>query len=131
MYFATVMEMLRVRFASRLPASVVVVVVALSLAPLHARESRQSMQVFTSTDLPTTETIAQLGRVQPSLPRGAYLFFESDPFPPKTYSLVFLVRLFYDDLTIQAARAKDGDPEEGGHFDAVFRWDEGKLVKVR
>ena len=131
LYFATAMEMIRVRFASRIAAVVVVVVVALALAPLHARESRRSMQVFTSADLPTTETIAQLGRVQPSLPQGAYLFFESDPFPPKTFSLVFLVRLFYDDMTIQAARANDGDPEEGGHFDAVFRWDEGKLVKVR
>jgi hypothetical protein len=110
---------------------VVVVVVALVLAPLHARESPKTRQVFTSADLPTTEMIAQLSRVQPSLPRGAYLYFESDPFPPKTFSLVFLVRLFYDDLTIQAPRAKDGDPEEGGHFDAVFRWDDGNLLKVR
>jgi len=131
LYFATALEMFRIRFASRIPALVVVVVVALALAPLHARESRKTRQVFASFDLPTTETIVQLGRVQPSLPRGAYLFFESDPFPPKTFSLVFLVRLFYDDLTIQVARVKDGDPEEGGHFDAVFRWDDGKLVKVR
>ena len=131
LYFATAIDLLRVRFASRIPAMVVVVVVALVLAPLHARESRKTRRVFTSADLPTTEMIAQLGRVQPSLPRGAYLFFESDPFPPKTFSLVFLVRLFYDDLTIQAGRAKDGDAEEGGHFAAVFRWDGGKLVKVR
>ena len=131
LYFATAIDLLRVRFASRIPAMVVVMVVALVLAPLHARESRKTRRVFTSADLPTTEMIAQLGRVQSSLPRGAYLFFESDPFPPKTFSLVFLVRLFYDDLTIQAGRAQDGDAEEGGHFAAVFRWDGGKLVKVR
>lgn len=131
LYFATAIDLLRVRFASRIPAPVVVVVVALALAPLHARESRKTMQVFTSADLPTTEMIAQLSRVRPAFPRGGYLFFESDPFPPKTFSLVFLVRLFYNDLTIQVARAKDGDPEQGGHFDAVFRWDGGKLIEGR
>lgn len=130
LYFATGVEMLRERIAKAIPATVVFLVVAVALAPLHARESRKTMQVFTTMALPTAETIAQLERVQPSLPRGATLFFESDPFPPKTFSLVFLVRLFYDDLTVQVARAADGDPSVGGHFDAVFRWDDGKLVKV-
>jgi hypothetical protein len=131
LYAATALEMLRQRFAQAIPPAVLFLAVAVALAPLHTRESRKSMHVFTSADLPTTETIAQLQRVQPSVPRGAYFYFESDPFPPKTFSLVFLVRLFYDDLTIQVARAQDGDPLEGGHFDAVFRWDDGKLVKVR
>jgi hypothetical protein len=130
LYAATGMAMLRIRFARAIPAGALFLAVALALAPLHARESHRSMQVFTSADLPTTEMIAQLRSVLPTVPRGAYLFFESDPFPPKTFSLVFLVRLFYDDLTIQVARAKDGDPLYGGHFDAVCRWDDGKLAKV-
>jgi hypothetical protein len=130
LYAATALDMLRVRFARAIPPAVLLLAVALALAPLHARESRRSMRVFASMDLPTSEMITELRRVQPSVPRGAYLFFESDPFPEKTYSLVFLVRLLYDDLTIGVARAKDGDPLEGGHFDAVFRWDDGKLVKV-
>lgn len=131
LYAATALEMLRERFAKRIPPAVLFLVVAAVLAPLHARESRKSMQVFTSADLPTTEMIAQLQRVQPKLPAGAHLFFESDPFPPKTFSLLFLGRLFYDDLSLDVARAKDGDPSEGGHFDAVFRWDDGRLVKVK
>lgn len=130
LYAATALEMLRGRFAKAVPPAALFLAVALALAPLHARESRRSMQVFTSAELPTTETIAQLQRVQPSVPRGAHLFFESDPFPPRTFSLVFLVRLFYDDLTVEVARAKDGDAAEGRHFDAVFRWDDGNLVKV-
>ena len=129
-YGATALEMIRVRLAKSLPPAVVFVAVALALAPLHARESRKSMQVFASAELPTTEMIAQLRAVQPALARGAYLYFQTDPFPAKTYSLVFLVRLLYDDLSIQTARAKDGDPVEGGHFDAVFRWTDGKLAKV-
>ncbi|MEI9976045.1 MAG: hypothetical protein WDO73_30695 [Ignavibacteriota bacterium] len=128
LYFATGLEMLRERFAKSVAPAVLLVVIALALAPLHARESRKSMKVFTSADLPTTEMIAQLRQVRPSLPKGATLFFESDPFPPKTYSLVFLVRLVYDDLTIQVARAIDGDVPEGGHFDAVCRWEDGRLV---
>jgi hypothetical protein len=130
LYAATGLEMLRVRFAKSLPPAVLFLAAGLALAPLHARESHKTMKVFTSMDLPATEMIAQLRRAEPAVPRGAYLYFESDPFEAKTYSLVFLVRLFYDDPTIQVARAKDGDPAEGGHFDAVFRWIDGKLVKV-
>jgi hypothetical protein len=130
LYAATVLEMLRERLAKAIPAVALFLAVGLALGPLHARESRKSMQVFTSADLPTTEMIAQLQQVQPSVPRGANLFFESDPFPPRTFSLVFLVRLFYHDLSVQAARALDGDTLEGGHFDTVFRWDAGKLVRV-
>jgi hypothetical protein len=129
LYAATALEMLRGRFARAVPPAVLFLAVALALGPLHARESRRSMQVFTSADLPTTEMIAQLKRVQPSVPRGAHLFFESDPFPPRTFSLVFLVRLFYDDLTVEVARAKDGDAVDSRHFDSVFRWDHGNLVK--
>ncbi len=129
LYLATGLEMLRSRFAKWMPPAVLFVAVALALAPLHTRESRKSMKVFSSADLPTTETIAQLQRVQPSLPRGAHLFFASDPFPPKTFSLVFLVRLFYHDLTVEVSRAKDGDAADSRPFDAVFRWENGKLVK--
>jgi hypothetical protein len=121
--------MLRESVAKAIPPAVPFLAVALALAPLHAKESRKTMQVFASADLPTTEMTTQLQRVRPSVPKGAHLFFESDPFPPRTFSLVFLVRLFYDDLSIEVARARDGDALDGRHFDAVFRWDDGKLVR--
>jgi hypothetical protein len=130
LYIATALEMLRKRFAKRMPPAILFLAVALGLAPLHARESSKSMLVFASADLPTTEMAAQLQRVQPAVPRGAHLFFESDPFPAQTFYLVFLVRLFYRDLTIEVARAKDGNPGGVGNFDAVFRWDDGSLAKV-
>ena len=87
------------------------------------------MQVFTSARLPTEEMIAGLERVQPALPHGARLFFQDDPFPQRTFSLVFLAQLFYHDSTLQVARAKDGEAMSG-RYDAVFRWDDGKLVRV-
>lgn len=129
LYAATALVMLRERISPALPPAVLFLAVALALWPLHTRESRKSMQVFSSARLPTTETIAELRRVQPALPPGAHLFFQDDPFPPRTYSLVFLVRLFYRDLTAQVARAKDGDTMDGRE-DAVFRWEAGKLVKA-
>lgn len=85
------------------------------------------MQVFRSAELPIPEVTAELERVEPTVPKGAHLFFESDPFPPKTYSLLFLVRLFYGDLSIEVARAQDGDLPNGRHFDAVLRWQDGRL----
>ena len=127
LYAATCLVMLRDKMGKAIPAAALFLAVVLVLAPLHTRESKKSMRVFTSADLPTTETIAELRRVQPAVPRGARLYFESDPFPEKTFSLVFLARLFYRDLSVEVARAKDGDAKDG-HYDAVFRWQDGKLV---
>jgi hypothetical protein len=129
LYAATALVMLREKIVPALPPAVLFLAVALVLAPLHARESGKSMRVFSGAQLPTTETSAELLRVQPALPLGAHLFFQADPFPQGTYYLVFLVRLLYDDLTLQVARAKDGDAMNGS-YDVVFRWEEGKLAKV-
>lgn len=127
LYAATALVMLRESVAKEIPPAALFLAVALALGPLHTRESRKSMLVFASAELPTTEMTTELQRVEPALPRGAHLYFRSDPFPPQTFSLVFLVRLFYRDLTVQVARAKDGDPPAGS-YDAVFQWDEGRLV---
>jgi hypothetical protein len=129
LYAATSLVMLRKKLAHTVPPAALFLAIALALAPLHTSESRKSMQVFTSADLPTSEMIAGLQRIQPHLPRGAHLYFQSDPFPAHTFSLVFLVRLFYHDLTIQVARAKDGEESLGRDYDAVFRWDGGTLLK--
>jgi hypothetical protein len=128
LYAATLLVMLREKLGKAVPPVALFLAVALALAPLHTRESRKTMQIFTSADLPTTEMIAGLQRVQPAVPKGARLFFQSDPFPPKTFSLVFLARLFYHDLTVEVGRAKDGDTPQG-RYEALFRWQDGKLAK--
>ena len=110
--------------------AVLLVAVALVLAPLHTRQSKKTMKVFASAGEPIAKMTAELERVQPEVPRGAHLFFEDDPFPPHSYSLLFLARLFYHDLTIEVARAKDGAAVGGGPYDAVLRWANGKLVRA-
>jgi hypothetical protein len=129
LYAATVLVMLRQKVGRAVPAWLLFLAVALALGPLHARESKKTMQIFSSADLPTTEMMAELQRVQPALPKGARLFFESDPFPAKTFDLVFLVRLFYNDLTVQVDRALDGAARDG-RYEAVFRWEGGKLLRI-
>jgi hypothetical protein len=129
LYIATVLVMLRERIGPAVPAAALFLAVALALGPLHARESRKSMRVFLSARLPTVEAIAELERSQPALPLGAHLYFEDDPFPPRTYYLFFLARLFYHDLTLEVSRARDGQPAEG-HYDAVFRWQEGRWPRM-
>lgn len=129
LYAGTGLAMLRRKLAPKLPGAVLFLLIAFALAPVHARESHKSMRVFSSADLPTTEMIAGLHSVLPSVRPGASLYFASDPFPVHTFDLVFLVRLFYDDLTISVARAKDGDPVGSQAYDAVFRWEDGTLRK--
>jgi hypothetical protein len=129
LFAATGLVMLRRKFARAIPPAVLFLVLALALFPLHSRESRKSMRVFTSADLPTTEMIAELRRVQPTLRPGGHLYFQSDPFPSQSFSLVFLVRLFYADLTVEVGRAKDGDTF-ASPYDAVFQWEQGKLQRV-
>lgn len=131
LFAATALVMLRQRVARAVPPAALFLAVALALAPLHARESRKTMQVFASAALPTTEMTAELGRVQPAVARGARLYFESDPFPPHEYWLVFLARLFYHDPTIEVSRARDGDAMAGWRYDAVFRWVDGRLMAAR
>ena len=130
LYAASALVMLRQAAGNRIPAAVLFLAVALGLAPLHVRASKKTMEEFSSAQLPTREMIAELKRVQPALPRGAHVFFVDDPFPPRNYWLLFLVQGFYDDLTIDVQRAKDGASLADRHYDAVLRWTDGRLLRV-
>jgi len=126
LYAATALAMLRRRVAPAIPPAVVLVAVAVALAPAHTAMSHRTMQVFQSAALPIEAMTQQLRRVQPVLPRGAHVLFRDDPFPPHTYWLALLVRLVYDDPAVDVSRAKDGaDPAR--KYDAVFGWADGKL----
>jgi hypothetical protein len=129
LYAASALEMLRYGAGNRIPAPVLFLAVALALGPLHARASKKTLEQFASVQLPIRETIAELHRVEPTAPRGAHLFFVDDPFPARTYWLLFLVQELYDDLTIDVQRAKDGASPTDRRYDAVLRWADGRLVR--
>jgi hypothetical protein len=129
LYAGTALAMQREKVAARVPPAALLAGLALVLAPMHALESRHTRQVFATSDLPTTEIAAGLERVAPSLPRGARLYFESDPFPAHDLGLTFLAQLVYHDPDLRVSRAKDGDSPAGG-YDVVLRWDEGRLTRT-
>jgi len=109
-----------------------VVGVAAFLAPLHARESRKTLQIFMSAQPPSREIAQDLARLQPTLRHGARLLFVDDPFPTDSYFLLFVTRLYYRDMTIQAdrTRLKAASPSEYSHYDVIFGFQGRRLVRL-
>jgi hypothetical protein len=106
--------------------------VAAFLAPLHARESRKTLQVYMSAQPPSREIAQDLARLQPTLRHSARLLFVDDPFPTDSYFLLFVTRLHYHDMTIQAdrTRLKVASPSDYPYYDVVFGFQGRQLVRL-
>jgi hypothetical protein len=126
LYAATALAMIRKKTPS--PDWALFLGLAAALVPLHLSESKKAIAVFDSARRPTSETIAALSRANLHLPRGAHVFFASDPFPAGGYSLLFLMQEFYNDPTLEIGRAKDGSHANQGHWDALLAWRDGDWV---
>jgi hypothetical protein len=96
------------------------------LAPLHARQSPQTLRLFMSVQFPTREIFQGLSELRQPLRRGARVLYVGDPFPKDSYTLLFATALFYRDLSIAVDRA--AVPQPG--YDAVFAFREGQLVVI-
>jgi hypothetical protein len=122
----------------RLPAgqvqivSVVALPLALSLflAPHHREESAKTLRIFESVQPPSRRLAEELMALRPTLPRGARVLFIDHPFAKDEYVLLFLVRILYRDTSITVEKTPVGhDPPSGcGHYDAVFTFQQGRLV---
>jgi len=141
LYAATLLVMTRRTLMRWLPQSrtllracqfTLFVGVAAFLAPLHARESRKTLQIFMSAQPPSREIAQDLARLQPTLRHGARLLFVDDPFPTDSYFLLFVTRLYYRDMTIQAdrTRLKAASPSEYSHYDVIFGFQGRRLVRL-
>lgn len=133
LYAATLLVTIRRKLAGMLPrvpqwASQGLLLLGLTalLAPLHARQSRETLGLFMSVQFPSRDLIRQLSELRPSLRRGARVLFVDDPFPKDTYTLLFTTTLFYRDLSITVDRAPS--PQPG--YDAVFGFRDGRLVSL-
>ena len=75
---------------------------------------------------------AELARELPTVAAGSRILFLDDPFPPGDYNLLFLVRLFYDDLSLEIGRRKAGavPPEDDQPYDFAFTFSNDHLTKV-
>ena len=128
LYVATALVKIRRRMAPGMPEWALFLGLAAALIPFHLRESGKTMAVFDAARLPTSEAIAGLTRARIHLPRGANVFFASDPFPAGEYSLLFLMEEFYGDRTLEIGRAKDGVQANKEHWDAVLNWRDGHWI---
>ena len=68
--------------------------------------------------------------LRPTLPRGARVLFIGHPFAKDQYFLLFLIRLLYRDVSIavEEAPASHGARTGQVHYDAVFTFQQGRLM---
>ena len=68
--------------------------------------------------------------LRPTLPRGARVLFIDHPFAKDQYFLLFLIRLLYRDasIAVEEAPASHGARTGQGHYDAVFTFQQGRLM---
>jgi hypothetical protein len=108
-------------------------VLALLLAPLHARESRKTLRNFRKAQPPTRDLTFELRNLKREMPRGARILFVNDPFPHDDYFLPSLTQLVYGDLSIKVHRTaiEPAAPAEYGRYTAVFFFKGQELSQVR
>jgi hypothetical protein len=60
------------------------------------------------------------------------MYFANDPYPNSSYSLLFLVRLLYRDMSIEIGRAKPNAvlPVQHPAYDFAFSFQNGKLTPI-
>jgi len=104
-------------------------VLSLFLAPHHRQESAKTLASFEDFQPPSRRVAGELIALRPSLPRGARVLFIDQPFARHEYFLLFLTRLRYRDISITVDEAPvHGPPTGHGHYDAVFTFQQGRLV---
>jgi hypothetical protein len=143
LYAATLLVMARHAFVRLLPralsrgpmlerasAAVLFLGLAAFLAPLEAREAAITLQLFMSVQPPSRELAEDLSGLRPALRRGARILFVDDPFPRDSYTLLYVTRLFYRDMTLDVERTgtQSPPPSEYSRYDAVFEFRGNRLI---
>lgn len=131
------------RLASRIPpwrsatlspvsALAMFVILAVALAVVHSGESPKTLRTFKSHQPDVRTTARALLELRPELPKATRVMFLDDPFPVgDDWSLLFLVRLLYNDLTLEVGRARpDALPVVQGKYDLTLTYRDGRLVVV-
>jgi len=128
------LKMERVKEPPGWPAGPILIFLLLAcvLGIAHRAESPNTLAHFRSVQPPAREITAELVRELPTVPPGSRILFLDDPFPPGDYNLLFLVRLFYDDLSLEIGRRKAGavPPEDDKPYDLAFTFTGGRLARV-
>jgi len=116
-----------------LTAALTFLLLATGLAFTHRAESPKTMALFANHQPDVRGFLKQMDRLQPKLEQGSRILFLDDPFPVGgDYSLLFALRLHYDDLSLEIGRRRPDalPPDRGGDYDAAFTWRNGILASV-
>lgn len=107
-------------------------VISVFLMTVHPAESRKTFNQFRSIQQPVGKVMDDLDRLQLNLPRGSRIYFANDPFPASNGNLLFLVRLYYHDMTLEIGRGKPGAvmPAKRIRYQAALDYRNGHLVEI-
>lgn len=106
-------------------------VLVFALTPVHRGAARVIPQYFHAEH--SQQIISDLQDMHPAFPDGATLYFDDDPYPKNSYTLLFLVQLAYDNQTINVERQKIlgfYPPVEGERTFFRFTVREGRVEPV-
>jgi hypothetical protein len=117
------------RFAAASSAALFMAL-AIALAVFHSRETPIPLENFKNHQPRVRDFARQLAEAQPEIPKGTRILFRDDPFPVgDDWSLLFLVRLLYHDLTLDVGRSRPGAlPPAQGHYDLILNFRDGRLT---
>jgi hypothetical protein len=81
----------------------------------------------------TFEVLAQFRAVNPSVRPGSTVIFLDDPWKNAGFDMAFIAELWFRDRNTRVLlnNASHLPPEEIAKADAVFTWQDGKLIRVR
>jgi hypothetical protein len=134
LYAAALLVTLREALARLLPRvprlvsqTALFLLLAAVLAPLHVRQSPETLRLFMGVQFPSREIVGQLSQLRPALRRGGRILYIDDPFPRSSFTLHFVTYLFYRDLSLDVQRAQLPSEQPAG-YDAVFVFRGGRLI---
>jgi len=111
-------------------AAALPVVLMLLLLPAHLHHKPPGKR-WVSRDEPQVRSIVSALQAQmPSLPKGARVYFQEDPFADDDWILTFIFRLYYRDDTIEVHRRKRSDPGPADHYAVLQLQDQPWTLSV-
>jgi len=132
-YAAILFQELRARYAPRMPALALIILLPLLIAPLHQGHKRRLLGLLKGAQARTNGALADLRQLHPALPRGGRVLIRNNRFG-EDWDMYFLTKLWFNDHRIQVM-LQDGDKEPRGdgarEYDLVLEDQNAHLRIVR
>ena len=120
---------LRSSILAPIQSAVILLAAAWILLPWHSRMFEHPRPHLHTQQNRNKEVDSQLHRLAPAIPAGTKVLFLNDPFPPDAYTLLFLMRLSYNDKSLTADRVLMmnlyGQTVDRSKYDLVFDYRDG------